>query len=79
MIASCELQRANRCAPASSCSGNAVTGSLGDEPSLEMRDGAEEVEHELAGGRGGVEVLLEAHQVDNSGLEGVNGLEQLSQ
>ena len=43
-------------------------GSLGDEPSLEVRDGAEDMEHELAGGRGGVEALLEAHQVDARAL-----------
>ena len=36
------------------------------------------MEHELAGGRGGVEALLEAHQVDTSDLERVNCLEQLS-
>ena len=42
-----------------------------------MRDGAEDVEHELAGGRGGVEALLEADQVDATGLEVVDGLEQL--
>ena len=57
--------------------GTPVTGTLGDEPSLEVRDGAENVKHELAGGRGGVEALLEADQVDTSGLEVVDGLEQL--
>ena len=44
-----------------------------------MRDGAEDVEHEFVGGRGGVEALLEAHQVDASDPEGVNGFEQLAQ
>ena len=57
--------------------GDAVAGALGEEPSLEVRDGAEDVEHELAGGRGGVKTLLEADQVDATGLELVDGLEQL--
>ena len=35
------------------------------------------MEHELAGGRGGVEALLEADQVDAAGLETVDGFEQL--
>ena len=35
-------------------------GSLGDEPALEVRDGAEDVEQELASRGRGVEVLLEA-------------------
>ena len=43
----------------------------------EVADGAEDVEHELAGGRGGVEALLEADQVDAAGLESVDGFEQL--
>ena len=42
-------------------------------------DGHRAVDARLTGGRGGIEALLEAHQVDASGLEGVNGLEQLSQ
>ena len=52
---------------------------LGDEPCLEVRDGTEDVEHELAGGRGGIEMLLEADQVDAASLEAVDGLEQLAQ
>ena len=32
------------------------------------------MEHEFAGGRGGVEAFLEADQVDTAGLEAVNGL-----
>ena len=31
--------------------GDAVAGTLEDEPLLEVRDGAEHMEHELAGGR----------------------------
>ena len=42
-----------------------------------MCDGAEDVEHEFAGGRGGIETLLEADQVNTAGLELVDGLEQL--
>ena len=57
----------------------AVTGALGDEPSLEVRDGAEDVEHELAGSRGGVEALLEADQVNAASLEIVDGLKKLAQ
>ena len=45
----------------------------------QVRGGAEGVEHELADGRGGVQALLEAHQVDALVLEGVNGFEQLAQ
>ena len=36
-------------------------------------------EHELAGGRGGVEAFLETHEVDALGLEGVDGLEEFTQ
>ena len=38
-----------------------------------------DVEYEFAGGRGGIEALLEADQVNTAGLEAVNGFEQLSQ
>ena len=31
--------------------GDAVAGTLGERPSLEVRNGAEDMEHELAGGR----------------------------
>ena len=55
--------------------GDAVAGPLGDEPTLEMGDRAEHMEHELAGGRGGVEAFLETHEVDALGLEGVDGLD----
>ena len=59
--------------------GDAVAGAFGDEPTLEVRDRAEDVEHELAGGRRGVEALLETDQVDAAGLEAVDSLEQLAQ
>ena len=42
-----------------------------------MRDGAEDVEHELASRGRGVEVLLEADKVDAKCVELVHGLEQL--
>ena len=57
--------------------GDAVAGALGDEPGLEVRDGTEDVEHELAGGRGGIETLLEADQVDAAGVEAADRFEQL--
>ena len=44
-----------------------------------MRNRTEDVEYELAGGRRGVEALLEADQVDAAGLEAVDGFEQLAQ
>ena len=44
-----------------------------------MGDRAEHMEHELAGGRGGVEAFLETHEVDVLGLEGVDGLEEFTQ
>ena len=44
-----------------------------------MRDRTKDVEYELAGGRGGIEALLEADQVNVASLEVVNGFEQLSQ
>ena len=55
--------------------GDAVADPLGDEPTLEMGDRAEHMEHELAGGRGSVEAFLETHEVDALGLEGVDGLD----
>ena len=69
--------RSTRCAPAFPGRGDAVAGPLGDEPAFEVRDGAEDVEHEFAGRGRGVEALLEAEQVDAAGLEVVDGFEQL--
>ena len=66
-----------RCSTAFPGRGDAVAGSLGDEPALEVRDGAEDVEHKLAGRRRGVETLLEADQVNAVGFEAVDGFEQL--
>ena len=50
------LRKASHCA--------AVAGPLLDQSPLEVRDSTEDVEHELAGGGGGVEAPLEADQVD---------------
>ena len=69
--------RSTRCAPAFPGRGDAVAGPLGDEPAFEVRDGAEDVEHEFAGRGRGIEALLEAEQVDAAGLEVVDGFEQL--
>ena len=56
-----------------------VAGTFRDQPAFEVRDHAEDMEHKLAGGRGGLEALLKADQVDPTGLEAVHGLEQLAQ
>ena len=60
-------RRSTWCSPAFPGRGDAVAGTLGDEPAFEVRDGAEDVEHEFAGRGGGVETLLEADQVDAPG------------
>ena len=44
-------RRSTRKPAAFSRCGDAVAGTLGDQPSLEVRNGAEDMEHELAGGR----------------------------
>ena len=44
-----------------------------------MGDRTEHMEHELAGGRGGIEALLEADQVDAAGLEAVDDFEKFSE
>ena len=48
---------------------DAVAGALGDEPALEVGDGPDDVEDQLAGGLGGVDVFFEADQVDVVRLE----------
>ena len=40
-----------------------------------MHDGAEEVEHEFADGRGGVGAFLKAGQLNPAGLEAIHGKE----
>ena len=44
--------------------GDPVSCSLGDQTPLEMRDRSEHVEDQLAGGRVGVDPLLQAEQSD---------------
>ena len=51
--------------------------SLGDQAALKMRDGSEDVEYEFASGRCRVDPLLKADQVDLSGLEIIDGFQQL--
>ena len=69
---SCFAARAGDGPPAMSLrAAETVSGSSGGRPGARPRF--------LASSRGGVEALLEAHQVDTSGLEGVNGFEQLAQ
>lgn len=48
---------------------DAILGALGDEPPLEVRDGAEHVEDQLAGGRAGVDLILKAEERDAALLE----------
>ena len=50
---------------------------LGDQPTLEMRDGAEHVKDQLTGGRGGVDLFLQAEQGDSTGLELFDDAEKL--
>jgi len=57
--------------------GDAVTRPLDDQPPLEVRDRAEDVEDELARGRRGVEPLLERAELELLLLEPVDRLEQL--
>ncbi len=55
----------------------AVFGALRDQAPLEMRNGSEDVEYEFASGGCRVDPLLEADQVDLSGLEVINGFQKL--
>jgi hypothetical protein len=60
------------------CRGDAVAGAFGDQPPLEVRDGAEHVEHEFAGGRRSVDLLLKAEQRDAALLQHGDCGQQLS-
>ena len=53
-------------------------GAYRDQSAFEVRDRAEDMEHELADRRGGVEALLKASQMDPTGLEVGHGLKQLA-
>jgi len=46
------------------CTGgrHAVAGSLGDQAPFELRDGAKDMEDQFAGGRGGIDFLLERNE-----------------
>ena len=68
-----------RRAPAFPGRGDAVAGTLGDEPLLEVGDHAEHMEHEFAGGRGGIEAFLEADEVDAAGLDVGDDYEEFAQ
>ena len=57
-----------RCSPAFPGRSDAVAGTLGDEPAFEVRDGAEDVEHEFAGRGRGVEALLELNDASQRRL-----------
>ena len=55
----------------------AVFGALRDQAPLEMRNGPEDMEHELSGGGSRIDPLLEADQVDPSGLEVIDSFQKL--
>ena len=59
--------------------GQPLLDALGDQPPLEVGDRAEDVEHQFAGGRRGVDPLLEAGEVDAAGLEFPDRPQQLRQ
>lgn len=54
----------------------AIFGALRDQAALEMRNGPEDMEHELSGGGSRIDPLFEADQVDLSGLEVINGFQK---
>ena len=58
---------------------DAILGPLGDQTALEVRDGAEHMEHQLARGRAGVDALLQADKRDAALLQHRHGPEQLGQ
>ena len=55
----------------------ALFGALRDQAALEVCDGPEHVEYEFASGGSRIDPLLEADQVDLSGLEVINGFQKL--
>ena len=64
---------------ASPGSDDAILGAFGDQPALEVRDGAEHVEHQLARGRAGVDPLLQADERDAALLQHRHRREQLGE
>lgn len=53
-----------------------VFGALRDQAALEMRNGAEDMEHQFTCGGRCVDPLLQADQIDFSGLEVIDRFEQ---
>jgi hypothetical protein len=72
-------QRSPRLAPFRLGGRKTVLGALADEAALEMGDGAEHVEDQLADGQGGVDLLLERLQVDAALRREIDDLEQLAE
>lgn len=66
-------------APARAGGGQAVHGAFGHQGVFELRDGAEDLEEHPAHGGGGVDVLVEHHQVDPLGLQLLGQLDQVLQ
>ena len=58
---------------------DAILGALGDQPPLEMRDGPEHLEDQLARRRGRVDLLLQAEQGDAAPLQHGHGGQQLGE
>ena len=58
---------------------DAVAGSLGDEAPFELRDRAEDMEDQFAGGRGGVDLFFEGEERDLSRLQDLDHLQQFAQ
>lgn len=54
-----------------------IFGALRDQAALEMRNGPEDMEYEFASGGCRVDPLLEADQIDLSGLEVIDGFQKL--
>lgn len=55
---------------------DAVFGALRDKAALEMRDGSEDMEHQLSCSGGRIDLLLEADQIDLFGLQVIDGFEK---
>ena len=60
-----------------SCVDQSVFCALGDQAALEMRNGAEDMEHQLTCGGRRVDPLLQADQVDLSRVEVIDRFQQL--
>ncbi len=58
---------------------DAVAGSLGDEAPFELRDRAEDMEDQFAGGGGGVDLFFEGEERDLSRLQDLDHLQQFAQ